>query len=112
MVLSIANCKINGSGYLYIDDEDTLSEAYATCEGHYHWRFVRDKMNLRDKLQVMAGVGGEVSPPSKLVAKYRKDPTLYPSPNENHHLECQKSSRTSVEKETWEAEIGIEYELD
>ena len=40
------------------------------------------------------------------------DLTLYPFPNENHHLECQKSSRTSVEKETWEAEIGIEYELD
>ena len=59
MVLSITNCKINGSGYLYIHEE-SLSEAYTTSKGHYHWRFVRDRMNLQGKLHVVARVGGEV----------------------------------------------------
>ena len=49
VVLSIINCGFSESGYLYIHDEQ-MSEANALAKGHYHWRFIRDRMIFNEVL--------------------------------------------------------------
>ena len=45
LVLIIPNSNISEGGYLYIHNE-RLSEGLVAATGHYHWRYVRSRLDL------------------------------------------------------------------
>ena len=68
VILTITNCGLQDQGYLYIH-EDRLSEAHVFAKGHYHWRFIRDRMQPSGGFQ---GEPSSTSPQSEPNLKLRK----------------------------------------
>ena len=49
LVLIIPNSNISEGGYLYIHNE-RLSEGLVAATGHYHWRYVRSRLDLSNSV--------------------------------------------------------------